>query len=183
MKTPRTFLLGCVCMVMSLSQGLIAQKDCDTFLGTITDPDNDCAPCTNGMAQLMQPFLQNKNANDLLNAMNTALDTYLDQKQQRIDDLMVKQKQTDRVLKEWGIGDLNGGPAITDPAYLQNTIDDMKAYAKRFPEESGWFQTWIEQFEQLIAMIKECTALHDSADALADRIRNHDYGDLLADRL
>jgi len=177
----KSFLFAQLWLIMiSLSIGtpVHAQKNCDTFLGTISDPDNDCAPCINGMQKLLLPYLHHQQTINAFNAMNQAFDDYLDKEQHEIDALIKKQKKIDRVLSEWNIQDLNGQPSISEVEYLKNTISDMRDYAKRFPETAEWMQDWISRFESIISTLESYQTLTAQANALSAKIKNHSFGNL-----
>ncbi|MDX1477135.1 MAG: hypothetical protein R3301_05485 [Saprospiraceae bacterium] len=159
------------------------QDDCDTFLGSITQKENDCAPCTNSMEKLLQPFQMKRDIDAQMQALQRAIDKHLDDRQDRIDLLMDMQGETDRVLREWGIGDLNGGPRLTkdglpESQYLQNTIDDLKEFIKRFAGQTDWLNEMLAVFEQMMDLLKEAEKLKQQHDDLAEAIRNGTYGNL-----
>jgi hypothetical protein len=155
-----------------------ADDNCDTFLGSINDPDNDCAPCVNKMEQMLGPVLLHKRKKDSQRSLNNFIERYLENEQPKVDDLIDKQGDIDRVLKEWGINNLNGGPSVEDLAYLQNTIEDMIAYAKRYPNLESWYNEWVNKFEEIIKLLKEAENFKDRAKKLKEEVENGKYQSL-----
>lgn len=170
-------ILSSAILLMTLG-ALTAQQNCNTFLGSVGDADNNCAPCVNGMEALLKPILTQHNTGVYMAAMNRVLNQRLDQMQSTIDFLMASQDHTDRVLQEWGIGDLNGGPPLTQTQYLQNSIDEMREYSKRYPGQAEWLGQWIQNFENLMDLLKEEEDFKKRGEDLAKKIADGYYGQL-----
>lgn len=154
---------------------LLAQENCNTFLGSIGDANNNCAPCTNGMEVLLQSFLIQQDAIVRIQAMNRVLNQQLDSEQSTIDFLMASQDHTDSALESWK--KLNENKQLTTEN-LQYVVEGMRAHSRRFPGQAAWLGTWIQNFESLMSLLKEEEDLKKQAEELAKKIAEGQFGHL-----
>ena len=153
----------------------------DNFEDNISDPDNDCEPCINDMQKLLDPILKFNQWSQQMATVNQTLMTYLQNQQANIDRLVGMQGDITSHIHNWNINDLDGGFSSSDPAYIDNWInEELEAYQNRFKKDypyiNNMMDKWIREMESLKRMLEEEASRVEAAvtQALVDGLRTAD---------